>query len=152
MLPTDSALRKEAPMYSGFLKYFPDAVFAVARLSFLGNEKHNPGQPLHWAKEKSSDEADCVMRHLADAGIIDPDDGVLHEVKKAWRGMADLQRYIDKHGIEACFDEERIKAIRAERAARVRRDSVVLDTAPAPLAKAVRMDDRDLPPLTKAAR
>jgi hypothetical protein len=127
MLPTDSKLRKEAPMFSGVLDYFPDAIFAVARLSFLGNEKHNPGEPLHWAKGKSMDEPDCIMRHLADHGIIDPDDGALHEVKLAWRSLANLQRFIDKNGIEACFDEKRIAAIRAERAARVRRDSVVVD-------------------------
>lgn len=118
MLPTDSKLRKEAPMFSGVLDYFPDAVFCVARLSFLGNEKHNPGEPLHWAKEKSGDEPDCVMRHLADHGVIDPDDGALHEVKLAWRGLANLQRFIDKNGIEACFDENIIAAKRAERAAK----------------------------------
>jgi len=104
-------------MFSGVLAYFPDAIFCVARLSKIGNDKHNPGEPLHWAKEKSSDEPDCIMRHLADHGIIDPDDGVLHEVKLAWRGLGNLQRFIDAHGIEACFDEEIIARIKADREA-----------------------------------
>lgn len=116
MLPLDRKLRKEAPMYEGFLKYFPDAVFAVARLSFISNEKHNPGEPLHWAKGKSTDEPDCIMRHLVDQGIVDPDDGAVHEVKLAWRGMANLQRFIDKNGIAACFDEKVIADIRAKQA------------------------------------
>lgn len=114
MLSTDSAQRKDTPMCTGVLDYFPDALAAVARLSKLGNEKHNPGQPLHWAKDKSADEPDCIMRHLADRGIIDPDDGVVHDVKLAWRGLANLQRFIDGGG--KIFDEDIIKAIDAKRA------------------------------------
>lgn len=117
MLPTDSAMRKDAPMCTGVLDYFPDAIFAVARLSKLGNDKHNPGEPLHWAMGKSTDEPDCIMRHLADRGTIDPDDGALHEVKLAWRGLANLQRFILKHGIEACFDEAIIARVKADREA-----------------------------------
>lgn len=50
----------------GLLKYFPDALFEVARLSKTANDKHNPGEPLHWSKDKSADHADCIVRHLAD--------------------------------------------------------------------------------------
>jgi hypothetical protein len=31
------------------LDYFPDALAAVAQISYQGNQKHNPGEPLHWA-------------------------------------------------------------------------------------------------------
>jgi len=92
---TDAKARKALPVFSGFVKYFPDAMLAVAELSRIGNDQHNPGQPLHWAKEKSTDEHDALMRHLIDAGTIDTD-GVRHSTKVAWRAMAALQREIDR--------------------------------------------------------
>lgn len=90
MLPTDSGARKDAPMATGVLDYFPLALAAVARLSKIGNDKHNPGEPLHWARGKSMDHADCIMRHLAERGDIDID-GESHTVKVAWRALALLQ-------------------------------------------------------------
>ena len=95
MLPKDSAERKGVPLAQGCLFYFPDALAAVAELSRKGNDKHNPGQPLHWSREKSSDHLDCIARHLVDAGkkgdAVDTDDGVLHVVKVAWRALAQAQ-------------------------------------------------------------
>lgn len=82
-------------MFSGLLNYFPDAMAAVARLSKIGNDKHNPGEPLHWSKGKSNDHADCLLRHLAERGMIDASDGVNHSVKVAWRALADLQTLIE---------------------------------------------------------
>jgi hypothetical protein len=93
-LPTDAKERKEVPLYSGLLKYFPDALAEVAHLSFIGNQQHNPGQPLHWAREKSTDHEDCLMRHLLQSGTVDSD-GVLHDVKVAWRALANLQTKLD---------------------------------------------------------
>jgi hypothetical protein len=90
-LPTDSQTRKDTPVHSGCLAYFPLALAAVARLSKAGNDKHNPGQPLHWSREKSSDHADCAARHLLEVGVVDPDDGFSHSVKLAWRALALLQ-------------------------------------------------------------
>jgi hypothetical protein len=87
-----SAARKAAPIASGVLFYFPNALAAVANLSKVGNEKHNPGQPMHWAFDKSTDEADCITRHLAESGTIDRDDGVRHSVKVAWRALALAER------------------------------------------------------------
>ncbi len=86
--------RKQHPVYSGVLRYFPDALMEVAHCSWVGNEQHNPGQPLHWAKEKSTDEADALMRHLLESGTRDTD-GVRHSAKVAWRGLALLQREIE---------------------------------------------------------
>ena len=82
--------RKDRPVYSGVLNYFPDAIAYVAMVSKLGNDKHNPGQPLHWSREKSSDHTDCCARHLIDAGKFDPD-GVRHSGYLAWRALANLQ-------------------------------------------------------------
>jgi hypothetical protein len=94
MLSDDAKTRKNAPMARGLLDYFPDALFAVADLSRIGNEQHNPGQPMHWAKEKSTDHADCIMRHLVDRGTLDSD-GVRHATKVAWRALALLQTEIE---------------------------------------------------------
>lgn len=82
--------RKETPIFSGVLLYFPDAIAAVARCSWVGNEQHNPGEPLHWSRDKSADHHDCIVRHLMDAGTIDSD-GVRHSAKVAWRALAALQ-------------------------------------------------------------
>lgn len=89
-LPTDAQERKSAPIYSGVLQYFPDAIVAVAQLSKKGNDQHNQGQPLHWAREKSADHHDCLLRHVMEAGTIDTD-GVRHSAKVAWRALAALQ-------------------------------------------------------------
>jgi hypothetical protein len=81
-------------VFSGVLRYFPDALLEVAHCSWVGNEQHNPGQSLHWAKEKSTDEPDALVRHLMSAGTLDTD-GVRHSAKVAWRALALLQREIE---------------------------------------------------------
>lgn len=86
--------RKALPLCTGVLDYFPDALLAVAELSRVGNAQHNPGEPLHWAREKSTDEADALMRHLVERGTRDTD-GVRHTAKVAWRALALLQREIE---------------------------------------------------------
>jgi hypothetical protein len=87
--------RKNAPIARGLLDYFPDACAAVAELSRIGNEQHNPGEPMHWARGKSTDHADCIVRHLLDRDTVDTD-GVPHCVKVAWRAMALTQEWIEK--------------------------------------------------------
>ena len=94
MLTTDKQERKDTPIYSGVLKYFPDALAEVAKTSKAGNDQHNPGELLHWAKEKSTDHADCIIRHLIDAGTYDTD-GIRHSAKVAWRALALLQTEIE---------------------------------------------------------
>src|SRR6185503_3638261 len=94
-LETDSDKRKAIPLYRGLLRYFPDALAEVARLSQAGNDKHNPGEPLHWARAKSTDELDSLMRHLAEAGTLDTD-GLYHDVKIAWRALANLQKLLER--------------------------------------------------------
>lgn len=91
LLPTDSKLRKETPIFTGFLKYFPRAAAYAARISVLGNEKHNPGEELHWAEGKSMDHPDCMVRHLIEADTFDEDDGALHAGKNFWRAGAMLE-------------------------------------------------------------
>lgn len=86
-----SAERKGAPVTTGVLHYFPDAIMAVARVSKAGNDKHNPGQPLHWARNKSTDHLDCEGRHLLTPYAIDADSGEFEQAQVAWRALADLQ-------------------------------------------------------------
>lgn len=94
-LPSDAKARKDLPVYSGVLMYFPDAIIAVAHVSKVGNDQHNPGQPLHWAREKSTDQEDCIARHLMQLGTLDSD-GVRHAAKLAWRALAVLQLEIER--------------------------------------------------------
>ena len=93
-LPEDATERKRHPIASGVLDYFPDALVAIARVSWQGNEQHNPGQPLHWAREKSTDEADALLRHFMRRGALDSD-GIRHTAKMAWRALALLQKEIE---------------------------------------------------------
>jgi hypothetical protein len=94
-LPTDAAARKAAPMAEGVLWYFPAALAEIARVSKAGNDQHNPGQPMHHARGKSTDHADCILRHLADAGLKDSD-GLRHTAKVAWRALALLQEELER--------------------------------------------------------
>lgn len=93
-IPESAAERKQHPLASGVLDYFPDALIAVARVSWEGNNQHNPGQPLHWARGKSSDEADALMRHFVQRGSLDTD-GLRHSAKMVWRALALLQKEIE---------------------------------------------------------
>lgn len=94
---SEAETRKRQPLASGVLDYFPDALRAVAGCSWAGNEQHNPGQPLHHARGKSTDHADALLRHLLDRGSIDTD-GVRHSAKVAWRALAMLQEELEAEG------------------------------------------------------
>lgn len=107
-LPSDSASRKNIPLATGLLDYFPLALAEIARLSKFGNDKHNPGQPLHWSRDKSTDHADCILRHLADRGTIDPESGFLHDVGLGWRALANLQLALEKQAATTTVVNTRI--------------------------------------------
>jgi hypothetical protein len=102
--PLDAKVRKNLPLWRGFLRYFPDASLAVAKLSLIGNEQHNPGEELHWARGKSMDQYDCLARHLLDADLLDSD-LVPHAVKVAWRAMAGLQTYLEQNPWDTSVEE-----------------------------------------------
>lgn len=90
--------RKETPIFSGVLAYFPDALAEVSKASLAGNKQHLDGQPLHWDRSKSKDQLDALTRHLIDhaKGEEFDDDGVRHLAKVCWRGLAQLQLIIEK--------------------------------------------------------
>ena len=92
-----SEQRKEVAVSRGLFAYFPDALALIARHSVRSNEKHNPGEPVHWAREKSTDQEDCIGRHSL-AVAVDPDsmDGdAPHILCRAWRSLAALQLWIE---------------------------------------------------------
>lgn len=89
-LPTDSVTRKGMPVASGAMHYFPRALAYLSMISKLGNDKHNPGEPLHWSKEKSYDHLDCIARHLIDAGKRG-DGGMRESGYLFWRAAANLE-------------------------------------------------------------
>lgn len=97
-LPTGANDRKKYPIWSGVLMYFPDALLAVSRVSHEGNEQHNPGEPLHWARDKSTDQLNTAMRHMLDygTGVNVDTDGTWHLAKAVWRLLAELQLAIEK--------------------------------------------------------
>ena len=90
--------RKNTPIYTGVLAYFPDALAEVCKASQAGNKQHLDGTPLHWDRSKSMDQMDSLTRHLIDCakGIEFDDDGVRHLAKVAWRALAQLQLIIEK--------------------------------------------------------
>ena len=97
-LPTDAAERKGIPVVTGLLDYFPAALAEVAKVSRAGNDKHNPGEPMHWARGKSMDQADCIGRHLMERGGFDPETGQRHSAQMAWRALALLQLELEEAG------------------------------------------------------
>ena len=109
-LPTSSPARKDIQIVAGFIRYFPAAMVEVAKVSKAGNDQHNPGQPMHWARGKSMDHEECIVRHLIDSGDLEAvlvrgqselvaeagDDAVKEAIirekaYRAWRSLADLQ-------------------------------------------------------------
>lgn len=96
-----SAERKEMPLHAVLAYYFPDAFMALARLSKKANEKHNPGEPMHWAREKSKDHLECATRHLLTPDEIDPETGEIELVAAFWRLGAALQLREEKRLVAA---------------------------------------------------
>ena len=91
--------RKATPICTGVLDFFPDAIAEIARVSFAATQQHHPGEPMHWDKSKSTDEADALARHLLKRGTRDTD-GQRHSAKVAWRGLALLQRELDAEALD----------------------------------------------------
>jgi len=96
-LPTGSAERKTYPLYRGLFLYFPRALAAVAHHSWVGNEQHHPGTPLHWDRSKSSDEEDALLRHVLE--------GEWEAV--AWRALAKLEKVLEERAAHASAEAQK---------------------------------------------
>jgi len=98
LLPSNAAERKNIPIGTGVLDYFPAALAEVAKISHVGNIQHNgPDAPLFWARGKSMDQADTIIRHYLERGGFDTD-GQRHSAKLAWRALALLQLEMEAEG------------------------------------------------------
>lgn len=97
VLPLDKEERKRIPIATGVLDYFPNALAEIAKVSYQGNVQHNAGQPLHWARNKSTDQDDTIIRHFLERGKLD-EDGMRHSAKLAWRVLALLQLELEAEG------------------------------------------------------
>ena len=89
--------RKEYPVYTGVLAYFPNALKEVAKVSLAGNKQHGI-DGLKWDRSKSTDEPDALMRHLIDhaKGEVFDTDGERHLAKVCWRALAFLEKELEK--------------------------------------------------------
>jgi hypothetical protein len=96
-LPTDGKQREEFPLYTYHFDYFPDAFLEEVRVSWVGNQQHNPGEAMRWAREKSSDHMNKAFRHLWDygRGVKKDTDNTYHLAKVIWRLKARLQLDIE---------------------------------------------------------
>ena len=94
-LPTDAKARKDIPLATGLVDYFPLALSAIAECSQYGNTQHNPDKPVFWDRTKSDDESDALMRHFLERGTFDSD-GIRHSTKVAWRALALLQKELER--------------------------------------------------------
>lgn len=97
-LPTDDKERKALPIFTYMFEYFPDAYLAEVGVAVAGNLQHNPGEPLHWAREKSRDQMNTAWRHQWDhaRGVTKDTDGQYHLAKAIWRLKAELQLTIER--------------------------------------------------------
>ncbi len=95
-LPDDSVERKGIPIMGGVIRYAPAALACMAIVSKIGNDKHNPGQPLHHARSKSTDHDECIMRHVVDAN--DEPTELEHRACRLWRDAIELQELCEKLG------------------------------------------------------
>lgn len=94
LIETTSEQRKTYPLARGLLDYFPDALAEVSNVSWHGNQKHNPGQEMHHSRGKSTDHADCILRHLMERGGFDGE--IRHSAALAWRALALLQEELEQ--------------------------------------------------------
>ena len=87
ILPTDAKERKSIPVYTGFIKYFPNAIAAIAKVSLEGGLQHGQtAETLFWDRDKSKDELDAMMRHVLEEDWA----------QVGWRAMANLEKKLEE--------------------------------------------------------
>jgi len=95
---TVSEIRKMTPVSTFLTEYFPDAFRALAQHSYICNEIHNPGEPMHWDREKSDDHTNCALRHHMDSKRISSESGLPEVIAEAWRALAKAQLTLEEMG------------------------------------------------------
>jgi len=98
-MPGNPKNRKNIPLKSGCIDYFPAALCGVAMVSKFGNDKHNPpGTPLTHNRDVSGDEAESVARHLAELDGLDPESGLPSSWHALWRLASYVQKQAENNG------------------------------------------------------
>lgn len=100
VLPNDARARKAVPA-GAVLDYFDSAIVEIAKALQDGNDQHNPGEPLHWSRGKSSDHAHCIIRHYLQRGKLStsPTGAVIrHSTYMAIRALMLLQEELEAAG------------------------------------------------------
>ena len=107
-LPTEAKQREQWPIYDYQYGYFPDAYMEEVRVAWVGNQQHNPGERMHWARDKSSDHMNKAMRHIDDyaRGTRKDVDGTYHLAKAIWRLKARLQLDLEEERAAVARQEE----------------------------------------------
>lgn len=90
----DNSTRKRIPMATGLLDMFPRALAQIAELSRYSAEKHTGGV-IFLDKHHSDDDANALVRHMADRGTLDKN-GFRHSCEAAWRGLAMLEHELEE--------------------------------------------------------
>lgn len=96
IIPDDDS-RENYPLFDVLVGYFPAAMCELSRWSKVGNEQHNPGEELHWAREKSTDHRNKILRHLMDYDQKDSN-GFYEAIPLLWRAAALAQELLEKDG------------------------------------------------------
>lgn len=102
--PTDYKERKEWECWTYLMEYMPDAFLEEVRVAIAGNQQHNPGQHLHWARGKSTDQMNTAFRHMWEhtmaarwgRGSMVDVDKCYHLAKAIWRLRAELQLTLER--------------------------------------------------------
>jgi hypothetical protein len=95
-LPDSDEERKKIPLDAIF-RFWPDAMIALAKHLYFGNEKYNEGRlPVEWKRELSSDHQGSSMRHKLDRQKAENmDDVIKAQTAIVWRELAQLQLDIE---------------------------------------------------------
>lgn len=100
LIPEDDAERACYPIGTYLTEYCPNALLALSKHSYEANEKHNPGEEIHWARDKSIGSINRIFRHLFEFawhyGRGEKDKSRYHLTAAAWRTNELLERYLTK--------------------------------------------------------
>jgi hypothetical protein len=95
----------KAPVFQGFIKYFPRAIAAVAMVSQAGSNKYAAGKfPTKWREVPDGQfrYSDAMARHMleeAKNNIVDDGPGgtnCLHLAQEAWNNLARLELFLQE--------------------------------------------------------
>lgn len=90
-------------LHTVFAGMYPNACVKLAAYAEYGSAKHNPGEPLHWAFDKSSEHAESAARHLAQCDQIDPETGESHALGLLCRAFMLLETQLIAAGAKPGF-------------------------------------------------